>query len=153
MGKTVQAYLASRKISHNEQAKLMIGKSIRIIGCTSGHNYGAVGSIVKIYCWNNNNGGYVQINQNYSSIMLADMEILPQTIAELLEEKELNDKAIAGLQQDKLDIDSKIAFMKENNVDEYDEELYKVTQVLKKLDDGSLTGIERAKAIASIIKG
>ena len=26
-------------------------------------------------------------------------------------------------------------------------------EILKKLDDGSLTGIERAKAIASIIKG
>ena len=43
--------------------------------------------------------------------------------------------------------------MQENNLEVYDEDIFKVNEVLKKLDDNSLTGIERAKVIASIIKG
>lgn len=156
MGKTVHAYLTDKKIITDIAAmtKALVGRTVKIKSLSTGHNYGSVGSKFKIECFIGWNGSNVILKNNQGAyIGLNEIEILPQTIEELQNEKLENDKLIADLIEEKNIIDNKIAFLQENNLEEYDEELFKITEVLKKLDDGSLTGIERAKAIADIIKG
>jgi hypothetical protein len=50
-------------------------------------------------------------------------------------------------------INSKIYWMQENNVSEFDEEEFKVFETLRLLEDSDKTIIEKSKAIAALIRG
>lgn len=156
----VQDYLISKGISladGKKVAKALIGKKIRVIENISNHNM-PIGTIITVDMAQNGGtnitGTFYRFDtKNSYSVMLTDVEMCNLSIEDMQESKKVLDKKIIYLQKEKVAIDSKIAFMQENNLTEYDEDLYKVNEVLKKLDDATLTGIERAKVIASIIKG
>ena len=107
----------------------------------------------------------IDINANYngssSSLFKAnpgnyfnycDLELCPLTIEELNATKVANIARIADIVAANTKIDQQIAFITDNNLTEYDEDLFKVTQVLKQLEIDGLSILDRAKAIASIIK-
>ena len=156
----VQDYLISKGISladGKKVAKALIGKKIRVIENTAGHNM-PIGTVFTVNMaqsgGSNVSGTYYRFDTKSSyNVMLTDVEMCNLSIEDMQESKKILDEKISSLQKEKVAIDSKIAFMQENNLTEYDEDLYKVNEVLKKLDDATLTGIERAKVIASIIKG
>ena len=156
----VQNYLISKGIdltNQREVSKELIGKKVRVIANIAGHNM-EIGTTIKvdiaIYGGSNNNGTYYRLDtKNSYNVMLTDIEIYELTKENFEELKKNLEKKISQLQKEKTLIDSKLTFMKENNLEVYDEDLFKVNEVLKKLDDTTLTGIERAKVIASIIKG
>lgn len=156
----VQDYLNSKGIDLNNQKKVskeLLGKKVRVIANTSDHNM-AIGTTFKVdmayYGGTHHTSPFYRLDtKNSYSVMLTDIEMYELTKADFEESKKNLDEKINELQKEKVSIDSKIAFMQENNLEVYDEDLFKVNEVLKKLDDNSLTGIERAKVIASIIKG
>ena len=155
----VQDYLFSKGIDLNNQKKVfkeLNGKRVRIIANMSGHNM-AIGTPFKVDMaasgGANSAGTYCRLDtKNSYNVLLTDIEIYELTKADLEESKKVLDKKINELHEEKISIDGKLAFMQENNLEVYDEDLFKVNEVLKKLDDNSLTGIERAKVIASIIR-
>jgi len=158
----LQEFLKKRGIEPNSQAevaKALMGKKAKVISNRdrAGHNM-AIGTIFKIDMaqagGTDHLGSYYRLKSDFPyNFLLTDIEMLELTIDEMLSSKNSIDEKITELQKEKAIIDSQIAFMKENNINEYDEDLFKVHEVLKKLDDVTLTGIERAKVIASIIKG
>ena len=89
---------------------------------------------------------------NSGTLYFSHISLGPQNIAGLKEEMVDNEKAAAALLAENESIKSKIEFMEANKLEEYDEELFKVFEVLKQLDNKKLVGIERAKVIAQIIK-
>lgn len=70
----------------------------------------------------------------------------------LIETEEFLNEQRQGL-MDKLNlIDSKLQWIKETGSDVYDENQFRVWQVLTLAENGSLSKIEKAKAIAELIK-
>ena len=80
------------------------------------------------------------------------MELIPMTIEELKKESEDNMTKMKELQTENDIIAAKIEFMESNNVDECDDETFKVMAILKKMSDASMSDLDKAKAISSIIK-
>jgi hypothetical protein len=156
----VENYLISKGIdlaNQREVSKELIGKKVRVIANIAGHSM-AIGTTINVdiaLCGGtNNNGTYYRLDtKNSYSVMLTDIEMHEITKEDFEESKKILDEKISQLQKEKTLIDAKLTFMKENNLEFYEEDIFKVNEVLKKLDDNSLTGIERAKVIASIIKG
>jgi hypothetical protein len=129
----------------------LIGKRVKIVGNTTGHQYG-IGTIVKIEQWLNNNGLNVIIKQGGQYVSLNDMELIPMTIEELKKESVENINRIKDIEIENDIISAKIEFMETNGVDECDDETFKVMAILKKMNDATMTDLDKAKAISSIIK-
>lgn len=130
----------------------LVGKRVKIVGNSVNHAYGAIGTIVKIDQWLNCNGMNVIIRPGGQYISLNDMELVPMTIEELKRECDDNIKKMAELKIENEIIESKIEFMKANNVEECDEEAFKVMAILKKMNDATMSDLDKAMAISSIIK-
>ena len=156
----VQEFLTSKSVTVTDQVsvlKVLKGKKVRVIGNGAGHNL-PMNSIFTVDMANcggtNHTGTFYRLDAKSSySVMLTDIEMCNLTKEDMQASKKYLDEKISEMQKEKLLLDSQIAFMQDNNLEEYDEDLFKVNEVLKKLDDVTLTGIERAKVIASIIKG
>lgn len=79
------------------------------------------------------------------------LEILPLTVENLKEMMKKLDKNINALRTEKDALNMKIKFMKENKLEEYDEDQYKAYAILQSLKSAG-TDLEKAKLIASIVK-
>ena len=75
-----------------------------------------------------------------------ELEICPETREEI-------GKTISELQIQIDEENSKLQFMKENNIEEFDETQYKVFKTLSTLEDKNLSAMEKSKLIASLING
>ena len=97
------------------------------------------------------NQGYNQgSNYNFYDYELVlgpyNKEVIEKEIAEINEEKAKLDTEIG-------DLESKIQWMEEVGVTEFDEDEYKVWKTLSLLEDDSVGKIEKMKEIAKMIKG
>lgn len=154
--KTVQSVLNEKGIINGTQAMaLLIGKTITMPANTG---YGTKGTKIRIdgswlvapQCGPGQNGYIYQ--SSGGAFYFSNMTMSEQTVKGLEEEMKANLEEIAEIMEANEVISSQISFMKENDLEEYDEDLHKTFEVLKSLDNKKLSGLERAKVIASIIK-
>jgi hypothetical protein len=62
-------------------------------------------------------------------------------------------KSIEDTEKEIKDVEGKLAYLKDNNLDEYDEELFRVLDVLTVIDDKKLDKVQRAKAVMQLMAG
>lgn len=133
----------------------LIGKVVKVIANRAGHNYpiGSRITITGVHNISNLVTCTVRTAESSYSFYLDDFEISGQTIEEL--EKDIVDyeKSIKEFQLDIENIKSKISFMKKNEIKEFDENQFKAYYTLELLDNKKLNNIQRAQAIAKLIKG
>ena len=99
--------------------------------------------------------GLVRLSSNLSTGAWCYFDELvlvsPITITELEEEIVDKKKQILGLEKSIIEDNLKIKFMKENNIEEFSEDEFKVYKTLELLDNKKLSKIEKAKLISSLI--
>jgi hypothetical protein len=128
--------------------KLLKGKKVRVIsnGSGSGLKIDTITTILRgsssvTQCITAAGGGWC---------FLHELEEVEVTVQDLKDSNLIIDEEIAKLAQQKLDTISKIKFMEENNIDIYDENIFKTLEILKTLDKKT-TNIQKAVAIAKIV--
>lgn len=164
--KTVQIVLQEKGISHDVMAirAFLEGKEVVIQNQTGTHNYGATGSKFTItfvemaggsssqcttqYISNAKKGGCYTNALYFTQIAFASADTIPDLEVEIKKNKD----KIKELQKDNESLSMKIEFMKENDMEEYDENVFKSYEVMKLLEKEGMTTIEKAKIIAKIIK-
>ncbi len=155
---TVQDVLNKKGIVNMVQAmQFLRGRVVTLLATVGGH--GKVGDKLKIgdnyvcspQCGAGQNGYLYYGSSN--ALYLFQITLGDQTIEGLQQEINDNSEEVMRLKAENESIERKIAFMKENDLKEYDEDLFKVNEVLKQLDNKKITGLEKAKLIAAIIKG
>lgn len=139
----------------------LIGKKMIIKGNSNSHPFGTPGTVMTINSIGTFGGGtgatystISTLNGVSGQIRFTDFVIKEEeTVVDLKESVKL-------LIQDKRDIDveisllkDKIAFCKDNKLDKFDDEEFKSYRALTLLEDGSLTKLEKAKLLATLIKG
>lgn len=161
---TVLEYLKSKNITQfNDAASLMMGKRVKIRVLT-GSKYGKKGDIFTISAWENPNSHLLSATTNgcllkelrgmSSFAVLNSLDMVNcDTIPGLKEEISLNLAEIEKLQAVNVQHQQKIDFMTENGLESFDEDEFKVFAVLKQLSNKKTSEIEKAKAIAKLIKG
>ena len=165
MGKTLQQIFTEKKITTQAAAlKLCKGKRFKIITppagwSASGHNYGPVGTIFTATVTSPSNfsgiggsGGCCALKANCNSIYYYEVEFCGGTLDDLQSEQKENLLEIEKLRAENAILDEKMEYMKVNDLTEYDEDLFKVFNILKVLDKKNVTGMDRAKAVQDIIK-
>ena len=157
-------------LNYHTASKYMLGKTATVIGIVGGHNYGKIGDKFKLGGSNINAysssisynssritssaNTFSNINENSSgnSIKLSEFKIGGNTIEDLQSENEYFDKQILELKENIKTNKEKLTFMKANDLKEFDETDFKVYATLDLLE-GNFSKVEKAKAIASLIKG
>ena len=121
-----------------------IGKKVKLISNSSGAGNVRVGQYYYIVSFNGTNQVYLssikkgpQINYVY----LKDIEFVPSTIEEINEE-------IDTLEVKLISLKDRIEWLKENNEKEFNEEVFKAWQVMKRL---GINDIGAAKDIVAIL--
>ena len=138
--------------NNQQMIEMIVGKRIKIIG-NSGHNYGVVGTVFEADCFVGWNGTSAQLKNNLGYINFYDLELsILLTVEELNKISEDNLKKIVDITVENTEIANKIKFITDNNLTNFDEDLYKVNTVLNTLDNAGLSTLERAKIIANLIK-
>jgi hypothetical protein len=128
------------------------GMKFKVISNTSSHNY-EVGKVYTAARAISNSSGTqanniaLEINGNYINIW--DIEIISSIIKLEDIKEELEDLEKSYIKAKK-ELTSKIKFCKDNNIEEYNENEYKIYKVLFELDKDS-TLVEKAKVISSLI--
>lgn len=142
------------------------GKKCKVISAANGHNWGPVDSTFTITFKELNggthgyvvagNGGYITNAKKggvyTNSIYFTNFTIEGYTIEAFEEQIEVNKKEIKELQEENKSLEARIKFMKENDMEEYDEDVFKSLEVLQLLEKDNLSQIDKAKIIANIIK-
>lgn len=138
------------------------GKEITILNTNGGHNYGAVGEIIK---FNNLLGAYVNLGGSNPSldtasvsrnnILFSQFSVKEEMLTkESLEaEKENLNANIEEMQKEIKSIMMKLSFMKSNGLKAFDEDEFKVYKALTTLEDTSTSKMDKVKILAKLIKG
>lgn len=155
---TVAAYLASAGAKNSVAIRRALeGKKLVVITPApgthqSGHNYGPAGEVFTpskgIGSYSTTNGAGLIPGGN--TIYWTELAIGSSSIEELKNELEDIKKRAKRLDEEFAETENKIAFMSANNLEEYDDNQFKVYQTLQVLK-GKKTDIEKAKIIASLI--
>lgn len=155
--KTVQQLINENKITSQQAlSQFLIGKTVTVN--VDGHAYNKKGAKVKVdgtwIIMYGNPRSYFYLASNSGILYYLDqVAIGDQSLKSLEESITENDKEIKRLQSENELTDQKISFMKENKMDTYDDDVFKVLEVLHALEAKSGTKLEKAMAIAKIIKG
>ena len=123
-----------------------IGDKIKIVYNGAGHNL-PIGSVHTVTNITNNTYGDIYVASPHGgslTVYAGDFELVPQTVEEI-------EKNIAELKEEISVLESKVEFMKINNLEEYDEMQFKAFSVLQLLK-ASKSDIEKAKIIAKLIE-
>lgn len=157
-GKNVQQLLNEKGITTGPQAlQLLMGKTVVMSNAVGGYKAGDKVKIDMSGGWQAapacaaGQNGYIY-HGGSAAFYFSNMSISVQTKEGLEAEMVENENSIKELMAENESIKLKIEFIAANSLEEYDDELFKVYEVLKQLDNKKLTGIERAKVIAKIIK-
>lgn len=124
--------------------KDLIGKKVRVTSTTNGHGV-PKGTIITITSAYNRNPDQFCHSFNSTIIKATNIEIFSETIAEIKKEnKILSDK----LSKNK----AKLKFMKDQDLDEFDPQLFKIYAALSVIESTD-SQIDKAKAITELIDG
>jgi len=138
------------------EKKLKVGGRIKVVANTCSHSYqiGETYEINHLYY----TGSQVTSVQARSSngttgnvLYLSDIECVDYTIEEL---EEFNKDLIDQLEATKKEIsnnEERIAWMKENNITEFNETEFKAFKTLTLLEDDSISKMEKAKLISELV--
>jgi hypothetical protein len=136
--------------------KLKVGAKVKVIANTSSHSYkiGETYEIINLYY----SGSQVTSVQAKfpngtagNSLYLLDIECVAYTIEDF---EEANKDLIDQLEATKKEIsdnEERIAWMKENNIVEFNETEFKAFKTLTLLEDDSLSKMEKAKLISELV--
>lgn len=131
----------------------LIGKKCIVIANLGGHNYGPIGSEFTITQGNASTtslssgipgGNSIQFTE-FSVIEFSTKENIQAEIKELKADKKRIDSDIKNL-------NLKLDFIKENNLEIFDEDQFKAYKTLVLVEDPTLSRIEKAKLIAELVK-
>lgn len=159
-----QGYLPDGPQGESQISNFLFGKKVKIIANTSGHMYGAIGNSFTVDCIRDFDGETLQLLNSASNIddeyddeegqyiSLRDIEFQPDiTVQDFMRSKQELSSKIDEIKSQMSLIDDKLTFMLENNLTEFDEETFKVMQILDKIDNSDLSNSEKAKAVLAII--
>lgn len=135
-----------------EMNNVINGKSFKIVGKKSNHQLPIGTDIVASYTSGSLSSPRNMLVYDTSGYgyYLQDLAVVPLTIEEITKANLEIDKQLKELTDEKASNLDKIKFMKENDLEEYDDKVFKTFSILKTLDKKS-SNIEKAKAIAKII--
>lgn len=137
------------------------GKKVKYVSSTSINSGAGIpsGEIITIIRCNNSlqapyYGAFtVECSQGQRTVYGIEMQLNNDTIESIQEEIQSLEKSIKDDTSEIKILKSKIEFMQKNNLKEFDETDFTVYAVLDQLEDPTLTKVERAQAIAKLIKG
>ena len=126
------------------------GQKFKVIGNSNNHNY-PMGTILTIKrniatTFQSFNDIAEEIHGN--QIQIKDMELVSFNLKEMKESLDVLEK---NYLKNKKELSYKIKFCEENDLDEYDENIFKVLKTLSTLKK-NMSDIEKAKIIANLIK-
>lgn len=155
MRQTFQEYIASKKMGNN-QAKVreaLLGRTVKVVGARNGHLV-PLGTKIKVTSVANASVNYFYpTDHGNTAIYYYDIELVnDQTIADIVEEIAEQNRVIRNAEQAIDDLEIKKKFMVANKLEVFDEDQYKVYQVLQTLK-GKKTDLEKSAVIAQLIKG
>lgn len=141
--------------------KLDEGVEFLVKGNSNGHNYGAIGNKINVEVFPGSvtapnpsvNSIVNYLTRSGNSIKLSEIEVRGTSKLKDLEVslKSLSDRK-KEIEGEVKFIKSKIAFMKSNDLEEFNENEFKAFSVLQEINSSS-SDIEKAKVIAKIISG
>jgi hypothetical protein len=118
---------------------------------------------------NKRKGSILTVTQNYGSYVYArdpkfgngkdnaiypqDAELYASTKKDLEQEIKDKKKEQENIKKEIKAIEAKIAYLDENGLEEFDDDVFRVHQTLKLVKDGSKGELEQAQLIAELIKG
>ena len=141
--------------SQKEANKALVGKQLKVIGNTAGHQV-PINTIITVASVNyptTPNPVYVAVvNGSNRNFNIEDVEFCPLTIEQIQEAIKDLDTEIEANKKEQEVLRSKIKFMQENKLDVYDEDTFKVYYTLNLLDNDKLSKIEKSKLISQLIK-
>lgn len=141
--------------SMKEMQDLLQGKKITIISNLSGSQIPEGTKTKVMLCYSPTTGNaYVTTEARPGScVYMNEFKLGGDTIPDLEEETlDLEKEIVAKKSEIELN-KAKIKFMKAHKLTEFDETDFKVYETLELLENTSITKVERAKAIAKLIKG
>lgn len=121
-----------------------IGKKVKLISNSSGNGNVKIGEYYYIFSFNGVSQVYLSSIKNGTSlsyVYLNDLEPAPVTTKEINEEIDMLEAKLVSLRD-------KIEWLKENDEKEFDEEVFKAWQVMKRL---GVNDIGAAKDIVAIL--
>ena len=147
----------------------LIGKRIKIVKMTGAHNYGPIGTVHEIQAIVGSVGGGTGNVYTSISVLIPQGNNIAFTNFTVIEEvseaillgdiEKLNlDKEELGTQIEECDakialVKERLSYLKENNLEVFDEEEFKSFRALSLLEDDNLSKLEKAKILANIIRG
>jgi hypothetical protein len=149
----------NKLIKKEKMAKIVVGKKYRVIktpvGMTSSGGTGTGGGNLEVLINSKNTGGEDRWNSNngswYYGYELKSLE--PYTKEEILESIKEVESEIRTKNSEISNLKSKLKFMEENGLEEFDEDQFKVFRTLELIDSKELSKMEMAKEIAKLISG
>lgn len=141
--------------SQKEANTALVGKQLKVIGNTAGHNVsmGTIITVLRVNYPTTPNPVYIaNVNGGNRSFYIEDVELCPLTIEQISDAIKALDTEIEANKKEQEVLRSKIKFMQENKLDVYDEDTFKVYHTLKLLDNDKLSKIEKSNLISQLIK-
>lgn len=139
----------------SEKTELIKGKSATIISNITGSSH-AVGTKVKLVQYQTGSTLVViykiEGDTNLHTKQEKEFELSPETKKELQNSLLSLEKSIKTIQDEQVLIKSRIKFMEDNGIEEYDETTFKTFHVLNLLEQKHLSKIEKAKLISTLLK-
>jgi len=119
--------------------ELKVGRRAKVLNNALGVPVGTTGKITT-----SNSSGILLDSCPHKSFISQELEIASYTVKDIQEEISCLEKEITCQQ-------SKLQYMTENGLEEFDENQYKVFQTLKTLDNKEITQVQKSKIIAELI--
>lgn len=163
MDRILENIIAKNNFTIEKLKNYLTGKTVEIISNNSGHNY-RIGDKIKITkeqsrlltisnITNPTAGTIGRLTPSGNNAFFRDLKIIDKFNKEYFLEE------IKNLEESKKEIDSdienykfKINFLEETNLKEFDENEFKAYKTLSLIEDNSLSKVEKAKLIASLIE-
>lgn len=139
----------------------LIGKKIKILNKSGGHNYGMTGDVITL---NNQrmsvSGGtgntYNSLNHGIeggNNLKFTQFTVLTNITVKDIEDNITSlKKDISNIKEEIKKEEVKIEYLKETGSEKYDENEFKVYTTLSLLEDPKLSKLEKAKLVANLIK-
>lgn len=133
--------------------KFKVGDLVRPYKNSNSHDY-AIGEVYRVKDVDLTTFTAESLNGRWRGNMLRHEDCKPafedlDSFEENIEQVESNIKKLNSV---KLELESKINWMKEVGADTFDENEYRVWQALSTIEDGGLSKLEKVKLIAALLK-
>lgn len=133
-----------------EKKFLKKGTKIKVNKDTCHHHY-VIGSTLTFVKYHDDDKLLIYVEEGSAYLRLDDFDVALMTIDSFKEKLVILDNEIKKLTEEKNVIQTKIDYMVENKITEYNESQYKIYQTLKTLENCDISSIEKAKIISELM--